>query len=173
MLVSKRVSRATRSSNDAGKSKPYSEASDILWENLGVVGTNAVFRSTLAWLGMLIVLVCTGAAVVVAKSSANKVPPAIACQPVEDAGTLTCDAMWPAAATSGAASKAILRELDAFVSQVDAEVCRAYVASGSWKGNSAVYAPYVRPSAGLYDKATVGALPSPLQSFSTLPSPCE
>lgn len=138
----------------------YSWASDILWENLGVVGLSAAFRRSLAWFGMLIVLVCTGAAVVVAQSSANKVPPAISCQPVEDAGTLTCDAMWPAAASSGAASKAILADLGAFVSQVDAEVCGAYVVAGSWKGDSSVYAPYARPAAGLYDTATAGGLMS-------------
>ena len=119
-----------------------------------MVGLHASLRRFLAWLGMLIVLVCTGAAVVVAKSSANKIPPTISCQPVQDAGTLMCDAMWPAAATSGAASKAILKNMGAFVSQVDASVCREYVVAGSWKGNATVFAPYAIPSVGLYDNAT-------------------
>jgi len=129
------------------------EGNDILWENLSVVGSSAGVRSALAWFGMLVVLVCTGAAVVIAKSSANKVPPSISCKPVEAAGTLTCDAMWPAAATSGANSKAILQELGAFVSQVDAEVCSAYVAAGSWRGNATAFAPYLRPPA-LFDAGT-------------------
>jgi hypothetical protein len=28
------------------------------------------------------------------------------------------------------------------------------MAAGSWKGNSTLYAPYTRPSAGLYDEVT-------------------
>lgn len=129
------------------------EASDILWENLGIVGWNASIRRILAWVFTLIVLVCTGAMVVIAKSSANNVPPSISCTPPEKAGTLTCGAMWPAATTSGDASKAILEELRAFNTQVNAETCTSYVDGGMWKGNSAAYAPYTRPNA-LYDVTT-------------------
>ena len=55
--------------------RPYPEATDVIWANLGVVGSHAGLRKALAWLGMIFLLVCTGAAVVVAKSQSNKVGP--------------------------------------------------------------------------------------------------
>jgi uncharacterized membrane protein len=56
---------------------------------LDFVLVQSVFVFVWFTLTAVIVLVCTGAAVVVAKSSANKIPPTISCQPVEEAGTLT------------------------------------------------------------------------------------
>ena len=51
------------------------EGSDVIWENLDVVGLNALVRRALAWLAMIIVLCVTGAAVRLFEI-APKLPPA-------------------------------------------------------------------------------------------------
>jgi hypothetical protein len=99
------------------------EASDVLWENLGVEGSSAAIRKAIAWLFMIVLLVCTCALVVLAESAQSTQPPSISCETPAADGTLACDAIWPASATSGDASKTILVEMQAFVDQVDAVQC--------------------------------------------------
>ena len=103
------------------------EASDILWENLGVTGLAAKARKALAWVCMILVLVCTCALVVLAEAAKSTNPPAITCEAPAEAGTLKCDDIWPASTTSGDASKTILAEMSAFQKQVDAVTCAEYV----------------------------------------------
>ena len=128
------------------------EASDILWENLGVTGLAADVRRAIAWVCMILVLVCTCALVVLAEAAQSTNPPAIACDAPAAAGTLSCDDIWPAAATEGDASKTILAEMSAFQKQVDAVTCAAYVSGGEWKGDASKFAPYAAVGAdNLYD----------------------
>ena len=109
------------------------EASDILWENLGVNGGAARARRFLSWVFMTVLMVCTCAMVVLAESAQSTVPPAIACAPPEEAGTLVCDAIWPAASLAGNESEAILVEVKAMMSEVDAVLCAEYVSGGQWR----------------------------------------
>ena len=114
------------------------EASDVLWENLGVEGASAAIRKAIAWLFMIVLLVCTCALVVLAESAQSTQPPAISCETPAVDGTLACDAIWPASATSGDASKTILVEMQAFVDQVDAVQCASFVGEGEWPGDASV-----------------------------------
>ena len=128
------------------------EASDILWENLGVTGLAAKARKALAWVCMILVLVCTCALVVLAEAAKSTNPPAITCEAPATAGTLKCDDIWPASTTSGDASKTILAEMSAFQKQVDAVTCAEYVSGGEWKGDASKFAPYDAVGADtLYD----------------------
>ena len=109
------------------------EASDVLWENLGVTGNSARARRFLSSVFMTLLMVCTCAMVVLAESAQSTVPPAIACDPPKEAGTLVCDAIWPAASYNGSESLAILSEVKAMMSQVNALDCSEYVSGGQWR----------------------------------------
>ena len=105
---------------------------DILWENLGVNG-GAARAALLFVVFMTVLMVCTCAMVVLAESAQSTVPPAIACDPPEEAGTLVCDAIWPAASYAGNESEAILVEVKAMMSEVNAVTCADYISSGQWR----------------------------------------
>jgi len=109
------------------------EASDILWENLGVNGGAARTRRFFSWVFMTVLMVCTCAMVVLAESAQSTVPPAIACDSPEEAGTLVCDAIWPAASYAGNESEAVLVEVKAMMSEVNAVMCADYISSGQWR----------------------------------------
>ena len=131
------------------------EASDVLWENLGVEGASAAIRKAIAWLFMIVLLVCTCALVVLAESAQSTQPPAISCETPAADGTLACDAIWPASATSGDASKTILVEMQAFVDQVDAVQCASFVGEGEWLGDASKFAPYAAVGQdNLYDASS-------------------
>ena len=128
------------------------EGSDVIWENLDIVGLNALVRRALAWLAMIIVLCVTGAAVVSSKSLQNSLPPAISCETPKLDGTLVCDKIWTTTGVTGQASKDVLANLLEFSDQVDGTVClrEGFVVLGQWKGNATAYEGATSPAA-LYD----------------------
>ena len=128
------------------------EGSDVIWENLAVIGLNAAVRRALAWLAMIIVLCVTAAAVVYTKSLQNSLPPAISCETPKLDGTLVCDKIWTTTGVTGQASKDVLANLLQFSEQVDGTVClrEEFVVRGQWKGNATAYQGAASPAA-LYD----------------------
>ena len=128
------------------------EGSDVIWENLDVIGLNALVRRAFAWLAMIIVLCVTAAAVVYTKSLQNSLPPSISCETPKLDGSLVCDKIWTTTGVTGQASKDVLADLLQFSEQVDATVClrEEYVVRGQWKGNATAYQGAASPAA-LYD----------------------
>ena len=128
------------------------EGSDVIWENLDVIGLNALVRRAFAWLAMIIVLCVTAAAVVYTKSLQNSLPPSISCETPKLDGSLVCDKIWTTTGVTGQASKDVLANLLQFSEQVDATVClrEEYVVRGQWKGNATAYQGAASPAA-LYD----------------------
>jgi hypothetical protein len=131
------------------------EPSTVLWENLQIVGGRAFRKRFTAWVGVVFVLICTGSLVVISQSRENKVPSSIDCDKAESQGLLMCDTMFPAAAASGEASKAIIRRQNGYLEQVTPKQCIAdgYIKDGTWVGATSVYSPY--PDSAEWDATTL------------------
>lgn len=128
------------------------EGSDVIWENLDIIGAKAWIRRALAWLAMIIVLCITCAAVVYTKSLQNSLPPAISCAAPKVDGSLVCDNIWTTTGVTGQASKDTLATLLEFSEQVDATEClvEEFIVRGKWTGNATTYEGATAPAA-LYD----------------------